>query len=180
MPPRVLLIGLPGTGKSSVGRRVAERLGVEFADSDSMIEVRAGRSIPRIFAEDGEPAFRQLEASVVADALTKFSGVLALGGGAVLTESTKQAIAASGIPVVLLHTQLATLANRVGTGAGRPLLADDPGHRLAELAAVREPVYRALAALVVDTERRSTGRVAEVISRLLDDLAEVREAPANE
>ena len=142
MPPRVLLIGLPGTGKSSVGRRVAERLGVEFADSDSMIEVRAGRSIPRIFAEDGEPAFRQLEASVVADALTKFSGVLALGGGAVLTESTKQAIAASGIPVVLLHTQLATLANRVGTGAGRPLLADDPGHRLAELAAVREPVYR--------------------------------------
>jgi len=60
VPPRVLLIGLPGTGKSSVGRRVAERLGVEFADSDSMIEVRAGRSIPRIFAEDGEPAFRQL------------------------------------------------------------------------------------------------------------------------
>ena len=180
MPPRVLLIGLPGTGKSSVGRRVAERLGVEFADSDSMIEVRAGRSIPRIFAEDGEPTFRQLEASVVADALTKFTGVLALGGGAVLTESTKQAIAASGIPVVLLHTQLATLANRVGTGAGRPLLADDPGHRLAELAAVREPVYRALAALVVDTERRSTGRVAEVIARLLDDLAEVREAPANE
>jgi len=98
----------------------------------------------------------------------------------VLTESTKQAIAASGIPVVLLHTQLATLGNRVGTGAGRPLLADDPGHRLAELAAVREPVYRALAALVVDTERRSTGRVAEVIARLLDDLAEVREAPANE
>jgi shikimate kinase len=180
VPPRVLLIGLPGTGKSSVGRRVAERLGVEFADSDSMIEVRAGRSIPRIFAEDGEAAFRQLEASVVADALTNFSGVLALGGGAVLTESTKQAIAASGIPVVLLHTQLATLANRVGTGSGRPLLADDPGHRLAELAAVREPVYRSLAALVVDTERRSTGRVAEVIFRLLDDLAEVREAPADE
>ena len=97
-----------------------------------------------------------------------------------LTESTRQAIVASGIPVVLLHTQLVTLANRVGTGAGRPLLADDPGERLAELAAAREPVYRSLATLIVDTERRSTGRVAEVICRLLGDLAEVKEGPANE
>jgi shikimate kinase len=178
--PKVLLIGLPGTGKSSVGRRVAERLGTQFADSDSMIEIRAGRTIPRIFADGGEPAFRKLEASVIADALTAFSGVLALGGGAVLTESTRQAIAASGIPVVLLHTQLVTLANRVGTGAGRPLLADDPGERLAELAAAREPVYRSLATLIVDTERRSTGRVADVICRLLDDLAQVKEGPASE
>ena len=71
MSPKVLLIGLPGTGKSSVGRRVAERLGTQFADSDSMIEIRAGRTIPRIFAEGGEPAFRKLEASVVADALKR-------------------------------------------------------------------------------------------------------------
>src|SRR4029077_2691567 len=113
MPPKGVLIGLPRTGKSRGGGRVAERLGIQFADSDSMIEIRAGRTIPRIFAEDGEPAFRQLEASVIAEALTAFSGVLALGGGAVLTESTRQAIVATGIPVVLLHTQLVTLANRV-------------------------------------------------------------------
>jgi shikimate kinase len=168
---RVLLIGLPGTGKSSVGRRVADRLETDFADSDSMIENRAGRSIARIFADDGEPAFRALEAQVVADALASFAGVLALGGGAVLTESTRTAIVASGVPVVLLRTQLATLAHRVGTGVGRPLLADDPQRRLLQLAEIREPAYRALATFTVDTERRSPARVAEVICRLLADLA---------
>lgn len=171
MAARVLLIGLPGTGKSSVGRRVADRLETDFADSDSMIENRAGRSIARIFADDGEPAFRALEAHVVADALASFPGVLALGGGAVLTESTRTAIVASGVPVVLLRTQLATLAHRVGTGAGRPLLADDPQRRLLQLAEIREPAYRALATFTVDTERRSPARVAEVICRLLADLA---------
>lgn len=180
MAPKVLLIGLPGTGKSSVGRRVAERLGTEFADSDAMIETRAGRPIPRIFADDGEPAFRRLEASVVADALTSFSGVLSLGGGAVLTESTRQAVVSSGLPVVMLHTQLATLAGRVGAGTGRPLLADDPQARLVELAAVREPVYRSLATLVVDTERRSAARVAEVVCRMLDDLAEAQRGRVDE
>lgn len=180
MTPKVLLIGLPGTGKSSVGRRVAERLGTEFADTDSMIEARTGRAIARIFADDGEPAFRQLEARVVADALTGFPGVLAVGGGAVITESTRQAIAASGVPVVLLQTQLTTLANRVGSGAGRPLLTDDPEVRLGELAAAREPVYRSLASLIVDTERRSTARVADVICRMLDDLAHARGTRADE
>jgi shikimate kinase len=169
--PRALLIGLPGTGKSSVGRRLAERLETEFADTDSMIERRSRRTISRIFAEDGEAAFRALEADVVGEALQGFPGVLALGGGAVLTESTRTAIVASGVPVVLLRTQLATLTRRIGNATNRPLLAADPARRLAELAAARDSAYRSLATFTVDTERRSAARVADVIVRLLGDLA---------
>src|SRR4051794_8380523 len=102
MPPRVVLVGLPGTGKSSVGAELARRLGVPFADSDELVASQTGRSVAEIFAEQGEPVFRQLEADMIAAALAGFDGVLALGGGAVTTGSVRDDLRAAGVPVVRL------------------------------------------------------------------------------
>ena len=162
-----MLIGLPGAGKTTTGRRLAAGLGVAFADSDRMVEHRAGRTVAEIFAADGEGAFRALEAQVIADALRDFGGVLALGGGAVLSESTRAALAGSGSPVVLLRASVRSLSRRVGTGKGRPLLAGGPAAKLAVLASDRGPLYRELATHVVTTDRRSSSRVATEIAALL-------------
>ncbi len=167
MAPRAVLVGLPGAGKTTVGRRLAALLEVPFADSDGLVERAVGRSVPEIFATQGEAAFRTFEAEAVAAALTDFGGVLSLGGGAVLAPSARQALRASGVPVVLLRTRVPTLTERLGDGRGRPLLAGDPAGRLADLARDREPLYREIATLSVDTERRTARRVAEVVATLL-------------
>ncbi len=90
-----MLVGLPGAGKTTSGRRLANRLGVAFVDSDALIEARAGMPVPQMFAEQGEAAFRALEADVIADALVSFDGVLSLGGGAVLDEGTRARLVGS-------------------------------------------------------------------------------------
>ena len=171
MTPRAVLVGLPGTGKTTTGRRLAERLGVGFADSDDLVEQRAGRSVRAIFERDGEAAFREAEADVISAALTAFDGVLALGGGAILAESTRAALAVSGAPVVLLRAELSTLAARVGRAQDRPLLAGDPVGRLAALAAERAPLYENVATAVIDTDGRSAKRVAADIDSTLTELA---------
>jgi shikimate kinase len=172
--PRAVLIGLPGSGKTTSGRRLASLLAVPFADSDHLVEERAGRPVQAIFAADGEAAFRAIEAEVIAEALTSFDGVLALGGGAILTESTRAAIRAADVSVVLLRSSIRSLSRRVGDGHCRPLLAGDTRRRLIELAAAREPVYRAAATIVVATDRRSSAKVAADIAALLDAPASVR------
>lgn len=166
-----MLVGLPGTGKSTAGRRLAKILAVCFADSDELIEARSGRSVATIFAADGEQRFRQLEEQVIVEALTGFDGVLALGGGALGASGTREALAASGVPVVLLQAPLATLQARVGDGGTRPLLADDPAARLAALAEVREPIYRAAATIRVDTAELTPGQVAARIAARLHQQA---------
>jgi shikimate kinase len=171
--PKVVLIGLPGTGKSTTGRRLAKILAVPFADSDDLVEAAAGRPVPDIFAADGEAAFRVVERSAVLTALRTFEGVLSLGGGAVMSTETRAGVAASGVPVTLLRARLETLGARVGDGRTRPLLAGDPGGRLAALAAVRTPVYDALATFAVDTDGRTPGQVAATIAARLHEL-EVR------
>lgn len=169
MTPRAVLVGLPGTGKTTAGRVLAERLGVRFADSDELIEARAGRTVREIFDHDGEQAFRAAEAEAIASALSGFDGVLALGGGAILTPATRAVLAASGAPVVLLHAELPVLLRRVGSAGERPLLAADPAGRLVVLAAERESLYRGVATVVVDADRRSAEELAAAIE---DALAE--------
>jgi shikimate kinase len=169
MSPRAVLVGLPGTGKTTAGRLLAQRLGVPFADSDELIEARAGRSVREIFDRDGEPFFRTAEAEAIAAALRDFDGVLALGGGAILAAKTRSALVESGVPVVLLRADLAALLRRLGPASERPLLADDPPGRLAALAAEREPLYRSVATTVVDAGR---GSAAEVAAAIEDALAE--------
>lgn len=167
MPPRVVLVGLPGAGKSSVGKALAARLGVAFADSDELIAQQTGRSVSEIFRHQGEPAFRRLEADMIAEALGGFDGVLALGGGAVTTESVRQDLAASGVPVVLLTAPHSELSHRMSGTAHRPLLAGDAAARLAALAEARDGLYVEVASVTVDTGGRT---VAEVAAALHDRL----------
>jgi shikimate kinase len=167
MPPRAVLIGLPGAGKSSAGAKLAELMGVELADSDELIVARAGRGVGEIFAEDGEDAFRLLEAAAVEQALAGFDGVLALGGGAVTTVGVRQALADSGVPIVLLTATEDELLRRIGENSGRPLLAADPAARLAELAAARASLYKELAGISVQTAGYSVDEVAANMHRRL-------------
>lgn len=173
MTPRAVLVGLPGAGKSTSGRRLAKILAVPFADSDRVIATVAGRSVQEIFTDSGEVGFRQLEATTIADALVSFDGVLSLGGGALTTESTRLALTACDAPVVLLRATLQTLTKRVGDGRSRPLLADDPATRLAELRRDREPVYLGVATITVDTDGRTPGQVAATVAARLHELGKV-------
>lgn len=170
MSPRVILVGLPGTGKSTAGRRLAKILCVRFADSDELVEAATGRCVPDIFAESGEAVFRAAECAAITAALREFDGVLALGGGSLTHPPTRSAVVASGVPVAVLHAPLATLLARVGDGQLRPLLAGDPAGRLAVLAEQRRPVFDAVATMSVDTEQRTPGQVAAHIAARLHDL----------
>lgn len=165
MAPLAVLIGSPGAGKTSVGRRVAERLGVPFADTDQLIESRAGTIVSDIFVNQGEDAFRQLEADVVADALDGFDGVLALGGGAVMRPETQERLA--GHRVVWLRVPVSDAANRVGMNTARPLLLGNVRGTLSALLEQRTPVYEALSTVVVDTGGRSVRQVTEEVLRVV-------------
>jgi shikimate kinase len=165
-----VLVGLPGTGKSSTGRRLAKILVLPFADSDDLVEATAGRTVAEIFATEGEAAFRAAERAAIVHALADADGVLALGGGALGSDEVRAAVAESGVPVVLLRARTETLVERLGDGAGRPLLAGDPAERLARLAAERGSVYDAVATLAVDTDGRTPSQVAATIAARLHDL----------
>jgi shikimate kinase len=167
--PRAVLVGLPGTGKSTTGRRLAKILAVPFADSDELIEAADGRTVAAIFAESGEANFRAAESGAVAAALRDFGGILSLGGGAVTQAVTRDAIAACGVPVVLLRATVRTLSERVGDARTRPLLSGDTRARLQALAAEREPIYATLATLTVDTDNRTPGQVAAQIAARLHE-----------
>ncbi|MGH3655425.1 MAG: shikimate kinase [Micromonosporaceae bacterium] len=163
--PVCVLIGPPGSGKSSVGYALAARWGVPFRDTDADIESRAGRPIPEIFVDDGEEHFRALEAESVADALAEHRGVLALGGGAVLIPDTAERLA--GHRVVFLSVALSDAVKRVGLGAGRPLLELNPRATLRHLLEQRRPHYERLATLTVDTCGRTVEQVVdEIVDRL--------------
>lgn len=159
--PVVVLIGAPGSGKSTVGRLLARRLGVEFRDTDSDIETTSGMRIGEILEEEGEAHFRVREREVVHRALSEHRGVLALGGGAVLEESTQRLLRRH--TVVHLSVPIGQLAHRIGAAGSRPLLADDPAGRLRTLVDVRTPIYRRLATYTVCGEGPSrvvAGRIA--------------------
>ncbi len=167
MSPKVVLVGLPGVGKTTTGRRLAKILVLPFADSDDLVEAATGRCVGDIFAESGEPAFRAAESSAIRAALVDFDGVLALGGGALTVSSTRDALSSCGVPVVLLEAPIPTLVARVGDGTTRPLLSGDPSGRLVALAEQRRPVYADLAGLRIDTTHRNPGQVASLIAARL-------------
>jgi shikimate kinase len=157
----VAVIGPMGAGKSSVGRKLAKRLGISFADSDQRIVARHG-AIADLFAERGEPGFRAIERAVVAEALAE-GGVVALGGGAVLDPATRDDLARC--TVVLLTVDDADVAERLVSGT-RPLLVDGL-ESWRRIAAERDAVYRGLADLVVDTSRRPMAHVVEELAAAL-------------
>lgn len=166
MPPNVVLIGFMGTGKTAVGREVAARLHRPFVDTDALIEERAGRPIPRIFTEDGEEAFRRLEAAIVEAVSGGEGAVIATGGGAVLRRENMDRLRRNGL-IVALRADPAAIRSRVGPGGERPLLGSDPDTAIRRLLAAREALYRE-ADLTVDTSALS---LDEVVARVVSFVA---------
>ena len=152
LPERVLLIGMMGAGKSTVGRALAERLGRPYLDSDEQVERTTGRTVPEIFEADGEAAFRAEEKKALAEAATSDGPVVvSVAGGAVLDPDNRRRLRQAGT-VVWLRAEVDTLAARVGSGAGRPLLSEGPEETLQRLYAERRPLYEELADVVVDVD----------------------------
>jgi shikimate kinase len=174
MAPQAVLIGLPGSGKSTIGRRLAKALNLELLDTDAAIEEKTGRTIADIFATDGEKEFRRIEEDVIRSALNSHDGVLSLGGGAVTTAGVREALA--GHTVVYLEISAAEGVRRTGGATVRPLLAgSDRGEKYRALMSERVPLYRRVATLRVNTNRRNPGAVVRYIVERLENPAAVRQ-----
>ena len=158
MAPRVVIVGPPGAGKSTVGRLVARRLGVPFRDTDKDVEAVAGCSVADLFIDSGEAAFRVLEKDAVALALVEHSGVLALGGGAILDADTRELLVPQ--TVVFLDVSVKDAASRVGFNRDRPLLLGNPRAQWLRLMEARRPWYEAVATTRISTDARSADSVA--------------------
>lgn len=162
----IVLVGMMGVGKTTVARILSVRLGREVWDSDHVIEARAGRSVRQIFADDGEPAFRQMETDVLRDALANSAPlVIATGGGAVVAAENRAALKAADARVVWLCADPATLVERVRAGGHRPLLDHDPAGTLQRMMSEREGFYREVADAIVLVDNRSVSEVVEAVLR---------------
>ncbi|MDH3978338.1 MAG: shikimate kinase AroK [Gammaproteobacteria bacterium] len=175
-PQNIFLVGPMGSGKTAVGRRLAQDIGREFADSDTVIEARTGVDIPFIFEKEGEAGFRGRECEVI-DELTQQAGiVLATGGGAILSADNRSCLASRGI-VIYLHASVDQQLQRTRRGQGRPLLnSGDPRQVLSELLKIREPLYLEIADLRIDTDNRT---VAAVAAEIRDNLVKMEQLPGS-
>ena len=169
MSPVAVLVGPPGAGKTTVGRLLAERLGVAFRDTDADVVRVAGKSVAEVFIDDGEATFRNLERAAVATALADHTGVLSLGGGAVLDPGTRALLRTHR--TVLLQVDLSNASGRVGMNRDRPVLALNPRAQLKRLLDERMPLYLEVATLTVDTNRCTARQVADEVAALLGSAA---------
>ena len=167
MPPRVILIGPMGSGKTTIGQLVASHLGIAFRDTDHVIEERAGKSVSDVFLEDGENEFRVLEKKVLRDELLSDDTVLALGGGAPISVDAQSALRAIASPVIYLDISLATVAPRIGFNRDRPLLLHNPRGQWQTLMEARRPIYESIADSVIDVNEKSE---SEIVALVLEGL----------
>jgi shikimate kinase len=167
VPPsaeHIVLIGMMGSGKTTIGRALADRLGYGFVDSDEVIQARTGRTVREIFATDGEAAFRRLETDALIDALDSDKPlVVAAAGGVVLAEANRAALRAARARIVWLTAPVEVLAARAETGEHRPLLDGDVAASVRRLSAQREPLYRELAQQIVASDARPIGDIVTEI-----------------
>jgi shikimate kinase len=168
--PLVVIVGPPASGKTTIGTAAAQALGVVFRDTDHDVEAEAGTSVADVFVQLGEPHFRAMEEEAVARALGEHDGVLALGGGAVTRQATRErliAYAKDGGTVVWLDVDLHSAANRVGLSRDRPILGINPRAMLRHMLETRAPLYGEVATLTVSTGGRTPEEVlAEVLAAL--------------
>lgn len=162
----LVLVGMMGAGKTTVGRAIASRLRRDLLDSDALIECRTGRTVREIFATDGEDAFRMIETDVLMTSLAADEpAVIAAAGGVVLRAENRAALKSSGARVVWLRADPALLIERVKSGGHRPLLDDDPAATLRRMYDEREPLYREVAHAIVTVDNRSINDVVEAVLR---------------
>jgi shikimate kinase len=171
--PKVILIGPPGAGKSSVGKALGTRLSTSFADTDLLIENESGLRVSEIFLDKGEPFFRELEREVVLRELADFDGVLALGGGAVMNVDVENALRQSPDPICFLDVSLSSAAPRIGFNRDRPLLIGNPRAKWQELMNIRRPIYESLATLTVSTDSGTPSQIAQEVANVLSKAKEV-------
>jgi shikimate kinase len=163
----IYLVGLMGAGKTTIGRQLAKRLNRRFLDSDHEIEARTGVRIPLIFEIEGEPGFRKRETAVLAELAREEGLVVATGGGAILAPENRDCLRSSGT-IVYLHANPEVLSARTRHDRNRPLLqVDDPLAKLAELYGQRDPLYRQVATIVVDSAGGPAGSLAQEIEKEL-------------
>ena len=163
--PRLVLVGPPGAGKSTLAVLLAERLGLATRDTDDDVARTAGKSIADLFLDDGEETFRAMESQAVRAALAEHDGVLALGGGAVLDADVRELLA--GHTVVFLDVSITGAAPRVGFNRDRPLLLGNPRAQWVRLMEARRPFYEQVATVTVDTDGKTPEQVADEVLRLL-------------
>lgn len=161
--PYAILIGPPGSGKSTVGKALAKKLGISFLDTDSMVERKSGRKISDIFVESGEEVFRDLEYEALTLALQDQNSVLSLGGGAPISERAQSALTGTGYPIVFLDVSLSVAAPRVGFNRDRPLLLGNPRAQWQSLYELRRPIYEKLATTVIKVDSKNIEEIVNTI-----------------
>ena len=164
MIKKVVLIGPPGAGKSTIGKALAKEIATEFIDSDSEIERITGKKISDIFVEEGEAVFRKTEVEVVTALLDGFEGVIALGGGAPINTQIQEALTGVEYPVIFIDVSISQAANRIGFNKDRPLLLINPRQQWMNLMSERRPIYEKLASQTVNSDSQKPHEVAQLIS----------------
>ena len=165
--PEVILIGPPGSGKSTIGKSLSKLLNLPFSDTDHLIEERAGKKISEIFVDEGESIFRAMEVEVVAQALQEQNGILALGGGSIMNPLSEALIASNSALKVFLEVGIAQAAPRIGFNQDRPLLLVNPRQTWLNLMKERKLIYKRLADVTLSTDSKKPADVAQEIQTAL-------------
>lgn len=168
MTEKVVLIGPPGAGKTSIGKALSKELNLPFVDSDAEIEKLIGKKISEIFVEEGEESFRKVEVKVVKDLLSEFKGVIALGGGAPINLDIQDLLSKANYPVIFVDVSIAQAANRIGFNKDRPLLLINPRQQWLSLMSERRPIYEKIATSTVSSDNHKPSEVAKIISEKIE------------
>lgn len=171
MAPRVILIGPMGSGKTTIGSLLAQRLGLSFRDTDHLIEEQEEKTVSQIFLDQGEDAFRAIEKRVLREELLTDGTVLSLGGGAPISLDAQSALRAIASPIIFLDISLSTVAPRIGFNRDRPLLLNNPRGQWQTLMEARRPIYEAIADTIINVDDKSED---EIVTIVLSSLGEAR------
>ena len=171
MAPRVILIGPMGSGKTTIGSLLAEKLGLNFRDTDHLIEEQEEKTVSQIFLDQGEDAFRAIEKRVLREELLTDGTVLSLGGGAPIAIDAQSALRAIASHIIFLDISLSTVAPRIGFNRDRPLLLNNPRGQWQTLMEARRPIYEAIADTIINVDDKSE---EEIVTIALTSLGEAR------